>query len=143
MSNSATPESAAPSVVLKFLAGRFCIHRLPPGADIPSSALAGSFYWIGKTDEELSLVCDEAVDGVGGESSANWACLKVLGPIDFSVTGLLAGLAAVLAAEKISIFALSTFDTDYILVPGDRKAKAKEALVEAGYGFEGTLAGTP
>lgn len=121
---------------LKVLEREFSIHRFPPDEPVPPSVLASSFYWLGKTEAELSIVCDSALELTGGEKNAGWSCLKVPGPIDHSVTGILAGIAAALAAAEISIFALSTFDTDYILVKAACLEKAMKALEEAGYGLQ-------
>lgn len=123
-------------LVLKVLDNDFTIYRFQPTKRIPSPVFDGSFYWVGKTDEELSVVCDSSIELVGGEKNTGWACFKVLGPIDFSLTGVLAGIAAVLASAKISIFAISTFDTDYILVQSTQLERARIALVEGGYCVE-------
>ena len=120
-------------VTLEVLENRFTIHRLKPGAPVPDAVFRAAFYWIGRTDAELSVVCDESIALSGVEKSTGWACLRAAGPIDFTVTGVLAGISAALAAAKISIFALSTYDTDYILVPAARLEEAKKALQEGGY----------
>lgn len=125
-----------PNIVLEVLDRQFTIHRFPPHAVVPAIVHDGTFFWIGKTDEELSLVCDASVELAGSEQSAGWSCFKVRGPIDFSVTGVLAGLSAVLATAEISIFALSTFDTDYLLVSTQRLDEARKALRAGGYPIE-------
>ena len=122
-----------PEIELELLDQEFAVHRFPPAKEIPAQVFDSSFYWIGKTDDELSIVCDASIELAGGEVSRGWACLRVLGPIDFSETGILAGLSAVLAAAGISIFALSTFDTDYILIPRALREKAVSALDTHGY----------
>ncbi|MEM6425517.1 MAG: ACT domain-containing protein [Cyanobacteria bacterium P01_H01_bin.119] len=109
-----------PSVTLTPLPQTFAVCRLSPQAALPSWATCGQFFAITRTDKELSIVCDQAnipeerVDNFRCEG--NWRSLKVLGPLDFSLTGILSAIAAPLAAAKISIFALSTYDTDYVLV---------------------------
>lgn len=120
-------------LVLQVLENNFTIYRFQPSDKIPAPVFDGSFFWVGKTDEELSIVCDSSVKLVGGEKSTGWACFKVLGPIDFSVTGVLAGISTALAAAQISICAISTFDTDYILVKSTLLEEAKNALIESGY----------
>lgn len=122
------------SPVLKVLDNEFSIYRSSPEESVPPEVLESSFYWVGRTDEELSVVCDSSLELPGGERNPGWSCLKVLGPIDFGATGLLAGISEVLAASEISIFALSTFDTDYVLVKSTRLEQAKRALEEAGFG---------
>ena len=122
-----------PELVLKILDQDFTIHRFQHDRKIPEAVFDSSFYWIGRTDDELSVVCDSSIELPGGELSEGWACFKVLGPIDFSETGILAGLSTALASADISIFAISTFDTDYILLPSALLQKAVNALVASGY----------
>lgn len=120
---------------LQVLDGGFSIHRLAPGAAIPAPVTACTFHWIACTDEETSIVCPSSVMVPGALTEAGWSCIKVIGPIDFAVTGLLANLSRALAETGISIFALSTFDTDYLLVPSSRIDAAVAILQRAGYGF--------
>jgi hypothetical protein len=120
---------------LERIDGVFSIHRLPPESAVPGAVSASALYWIGRTEAELSIVCPASVEVPGARTVSGWACMRVIGPVDFAVTGLLAGLAGALAEAGISIFALSTFDTDYLLVPSDRIAEATAALRRAGYGF--------
>ena len=112
---------------LKVLDGEFSIYRFRPAEAIPAAVLAAACYSIARTDEELSIVCDDAVKLRGGEKSPGWACVEVSGPIDFSEIGILAGISAALAAAEISIFAVSTYNTDYILLPAVQLEKAKAA----------------
>lgn len=95
--------------------GTFAICRLDSDAPIPEWAHIG-FFSITRTPDELSIVCKEEIvpEGVTGEKG--WRCLQVMGPLDFALTGILASLAAPLAEAGISIFAISTYDTDYFLV---------------------------
>jgi hypothetical protein len=79
----------------------------------------------------------ESVEIGSNRSEPGWACFKVEGPLEFNLTGILAGIASVLADAKIPIFALSTFDTDYILVKRKQVGAAKEALLSAGYALRG------
>jgi len=111
----------------------FTLHRLPADARIPNEVLQSSFYWIGKTDEELSVVCESHIAVSSVQCSEAWSCFKVCGPLDLSIAGVLAGLTAVLRDAQVSIFALSTFDTDYIMVKTDVFSVAKNALKAAGY----------
>ena len=121
---------------LNILDGSFAIHRLSPNNEIPSQIYQGQFYNITKTDEEISIVCSSLVH-LGSESSeTDWSCIKVLGPLDFSLTGILADISAVLAKAEISIFAISTFDTDYILVKSEKLPETKRALQNDGYIFK-------
>jgi len=118
---------------LEVLNKEFSIYRFPSAERVPPSVFESSFYWIGKTDEELSVVCESSVMLGGGEENDGWSCLKVQGPIDFSVSGVLAGISATLASAQIAILALTTFDTDYILVKSSQLEKALDALDSAGY----------
>lgn len=124
------------SLALSVLEGLFSIHRLSPSDEIPKEVFESQFYSISKTDDELSIVCSASVKIPSDRSEDDWTCIKVLGPLDFSLTGILAELSAVLAKEEISIFALSTFDTDYLLVKSVKLPAAKKALQKAGYVFE-------
>ena len=98
------------------------ICRLDRGSEIPSWAFSSSFLALVKTAEEVSIVCEEGLIPLGIKNEGGWRALKVKGPLDFGLTGILASLTAPLALEKISIFAISTFDTDYILVREWEKA---------------------
>lgn len=121
---------------LKVLENEFSIYRYQADEPIPSSVFNSTFYWIGKTDEELSIVCDSSMELVGGECNSGWSCFKVLGPIDFLEIGVLTEISAILALAQISIFAISTFDTDYILVKSAYRNRAEDALKKAGYGVK-------
>src|SRR6266404_3093984 len=114
---------------LEELPGTYSILKLGAHDAIPSWALEGAFFSIGKTNEELSIVCEtSSVPADLENKSDHWKCLKVQGLLDFAQTGILSSIAGPLAKAKISIFAVSTFNTDYILVKADSLVKAKEAL---------------
>jgi hypothetical protein len=114
-----------PKLLLSILPNRLAISRLDKDAQIPSWAMDDTFFSISKTDDELSIVCSENTVPNGIKSERGWRALKVEGPLDFSLTGIFASLANPLAEAKISIFALSTFETDYILI---QDKKLKEAI---------------
>ena len=98
-------------------------------------AMSG-LYFIGNTDSELSLVCQtEKTPANTTAREDGWRALRVAGTLDFSLTGILSRLATVLADAQIGIFAVSTYDTDTILVKAENLDRAVEALKEAGYGF--------
>jgi hypothetical protein len=118
---------------LEVLSNEFSIYRFKPDEPVPSAVLESTFSWVGRTDEELSIVCKASIELAGGVKNSGWSCIKVVGPIDLSVTGVLAGITTVLASARINIFALSTHDTDYILVKSLHLEKALIALGEAGY----------
>ena len=121
---------------LAILNGEYTVHRFPPESDIPAAALMGNFLSITRTKDELSIVFDAKQHLNSHISEAGWACIKVLGPLDFGLTGILARIASVLAEAEISIFAISTYDTDYVLVKKEKLATAKEVLSQAGYTFQ-------
>lgn len=103
---------------------------------MPEADRDGSFWSATRTGDELSVVCREEVSLDSRAVSTGWACLRVVGPLDFGLTGVLAGIAAPLAEADISIFTISTFDTDYILVRDRDLETARAALVAAGHGFD-------
>ena len=96
--------------------------------------LNNEFYVIGKTDEELSLVCkteDVPVNTV--EREDGWKGFRIQGVLDFSLIGILSKISGILAENKIGIFAVSTFNTDYILVKEENFEHALDVLSESGY----------
>jgi hypothetical protein len=123
------------NLTLSLLPDNYSICRLEPAADIPPWALAGNFFSITRTEEELSLVCSQEVVPDGVLCEKGWRCIMVVGPLDFSLTGILASLIASLAEAGISVFAISTFDTDYLLVKADNLKRAVLKLQEAGHRF--------
>lgn len=122
---------------LKFalLEGSFTIHRLKPEASLPRQVFSSPFFAVVKTGEELSVVVPAGVILESEKNEPGWAALKIVGPLDFSETGILAGVATTLGQANISIFAISTFDTDYILLKEASLKAAKAALIEAGHKF--------
>ena len=96
-----------------------------------------AFYFLGRTDEEISLVCkteDTPKETVAREDG--WRAFRVQGELDLSLTGILSAIAGLLAEHKISIFAVSTYNTDYVLVKKENFARAMEVLSRAGYVVE-------
>ena len=125
---------------LRTLPGRLMVARLEPSAKAPAWALDdhAPLVSVTRTRAELSVVGPEALP-VPEEAvvERGWRALVVEGPLDFALVGILAGLAAALAAAGVSIFALSTYDTDYLLVKEPDLAKAESALRESGYRVSG------
>lgn len=96
--------------------------------------LADEFFFIGKTDEELSLVCmTEHAPLETQQRDDGWKAFRIQGILDFSLIGVLAPIAAILADNQIGIFAVSTYNTDYILVKKENFGKALDVLFHAGY----------
>jgi len=120
---------------LTIFKNRFTIHRFQVNYEIPNQVYESKFYAISKTEDELSIVCSSSIQLNSDKSESDWSCIKVLGPLDFSLTGILAEISAVLAKAKISIFAVSTFDTDYILVKSKKLPLAKKVLLKSGHAF--------
>ena len=116
---------------LRVRTGALAVCRLAQDAAIPDWA-AGPLVSVTRTPEELSVVCDEA--GVPDEVRAErgWCALEIEGPIDFNLTGVLAGLTVPLADAGISVFVMSTFDTDWLLVREPQLPVALTALRRAG-----------
>jgi hypothetical protein len=89
-----------------------------------------------RTPDEISIVCDQSVVPERVRCERNWRCLKLAGPIPFSTVGVLASVVSPLADASISVFAISTFDTDYLMVKERDVEKAVEALRQAGHKIE-------
>lgn len=120
-------------LTLILLPERFAVCRLAPDAPIPPLPLRASLVAMTLTAEELSLVLPETATPEGAEVEGGWRALRVAGVLDFSLTGVLASLAAPLAQAGVSIFAVSTYDTDYLLIPESSLAVALDALRAAGH----------
>ena len=123
-------------IVLSILDETYIIHKLDQSTNLPEELIECEFYSLSNSQEELSLVCPEQMLIQSENSSPNWKCLKVAGPLDLNLTGILAGLSDTLAKANISIFAISTFETDYVLIQKQVLETAKSALKSAGYKFE-------
>ncbi len=116
---------------LKFLDCDFTVCKFAYGTELKPR---GEFYFIGRTDEELSLVCEtRCVPENTLEREDGWRAFRIDGVLDFSLTGILSQLSAVLAENKIGIFAVSTYNTDYVLVKSENADKAKKVLSDSGY----------
>lgn len=124
------------TLTLDALPGHFSICRLDPGSPVPAWAEGGPLVSITRTAAELSIVCSLAAVPPGAQSEGPWRALALRGPIPFSVTGVLASLTAPLAAARISLFAISTYDTDYLLVGEADFDGAVAALRSAGHQVE-------
>jgi hypothetical protein len=118
---------------LSLLPERFAISRLAPDSLLPSWATQGAFYSVTRTSDELSIVAKESSVPAGTLSETGWRVLKVQGPFELSEVGVLASLTSPLAAARISVFVVSTFDTDYLLVTQEQLASAIATLDRAGH----------
>ena len=115
---------------LKIITDKLTVCKVAGIADIDMSA---EFYFIGKTDEELSLVCKtEDVPLKTIERDDGWRGFRIQGVLDFSLIGILSKLSGILAEHKIGIFAVSTYNTDYILVKEENFERALTVLAAEG-----------
>ncbi len=120
---------------LSILEGSVSVHRFPFDSHIPLSVYRSAFLSISRTPDELSIVCDSSIPLQAEQSQSGLLIIKVIGPLDFSLTGVLAAISAPLADAKIPIFAVSTFDTDYILVKSETIDASRYVLEQAGFRF--------
>lgn len=141
---------------LGLLPGAFSVVRLPAATPLPSWVLDGlrgpavhakgddgvanvDFLSVSRTQDELSVVAATAhvPESCRGDATVKtedgWRCIKVDGPLDFSLVGILSGIATPLAAAGVSIFAVSTYDTDYVMVKASAVEVARETLAGAGF----------
>jgi uncharacterized protein len=120
-------------LTLSVLPDLFAVCRLAADAPLPDWATATDFFSITRTTDELSIVCRAAHVPPNIQSEGGWRCLKVNGPLDFSLTGVMVALAAPLADAAISIFGIATYDTDYLLVKAANLERAIQVLTTAGH----------
>jgi len=132
MLGARSPCSHALPHSLSLLPETLAVCRLAPDAPLPDWA-AGEFVSITRTSDELSIVCAEQNVPPSVRCERGWRCLKVAGPMDLSLTGVLATLAVPLAEARIPLFAVSTYDTDYVLVKEAEVEKAVEVLRREGH----------
>jgi len=120
-------------LTLRLLQDRFSVCRLASAAVLPPELLAAQrdFVSVTRTADELSVVCPEDMAPEGSKVQPGWRAFKVLGPLDFALTGIIASLTAPLAEAQISVFAIATYDTDYLLVQEKGLAAAKAALARS------------
>lgn len=118
---------------LAVIENEFTIHAFDPHSAIPASVLNSELFFIGKTEDTLSIVVPSSVKLISEESDEGWRALELLGPLALSMVGIMANLGAVLAKAKVSMFIVSTFDTDFFLVKANQLDDAVEALRQDGY----------
>ena len=111
-------------------------------AKLPDFDQEAEFFFVGKTDEELSVVCQaKDVPACTVARSDGWRGFRIEGTLDFSLIGILSKLSTILAENKIGIFAVSTFNTDYILVKAENYDRAMKVLSSAGHVVESVSKG--
>jgi hypothetical protein len=117
----------------RWLGVSFAVWHLPPDAPLPQWALTGPLTSVTRTAEELSIVClaDNLPRDINSEH--HWICFKLEGPFSFSEVGILASFIDPLAENGVPVFAISTYDTDYVLVSEEYAGVALGALQDAGH----------
>ena len=125
-------DKTAPKLTFIILRETFAICRLDKDAPIPDWAFQGGLFSVTRTKDELSIVCPLINVPKGILCNQGWSCLKIKGPLDLSLTGIISSIAATLERENISLFSISTYDTDYVMVKEKDLEKAIFALTEAG-----------
>lgn len=128
-----TAPAGDPAYTLARYPETLAVVRLGPGSDIPPWAESSSLFSVTATATETSVVCAARNVPTKARHQKPFTAFEVAGPLDFALTGVLAALLAPLADEGISVFTVSTFDTDWILVPADRADDASEAWRRRGH----------
>jgi uncharacterized protein len=122
---------------LELLGEDYAVCRLPVGSTVPNGLLAhasrGGVVSVTWTPDEVSIMCPTAHAPDGASVETPWRCFRVAGPVNLALTGILASIVSPLADARVNIFAFSTFDTDYLLVPSVRLGEAIAALAAAGH----------
>ncbi len=124
------------SLTLEVLPRTFAVCRLDADASLPDWAASGGFVSLTRTDAELSIVCLQESVPAGVRAEPGWRCLRVKGPLGFGLTGILASLAGPLASSGVSIFVVSTYDTDYLMLQQRDLDRGLDALQRAGHTVE-------
>jgi uncharacterized protein len=112
---------------------KYAICRLEPGAPVPAWAVGARFLCVTRTADELSVVCEDALVPGAAHAERDRRLLQIEGTLAFALTGVLASVAEPLAEAEISIFAVSTYDTDYLLVSDKDLPRATQVLDSAGH----------
>jgi uncharacterized protein len=122
---------------LDLLPEEYAVCRLPAGSALPVSLSSGpddkSVISVTWAPDELSVICPADRVPEGATVEAAWRCLRVVGPLDLALTGVLASLIGPLADARVNIVAFSTYDTDYLLIPQVRLTEAVDTLTGAGH----------
>jgi hypothetical protein len=115
-------------LILLPLREKFAVCHFDKKSKIPDWLKDSNFYFIGKTDDELSIICDQEKIPGGVLAEKNWRAFKVKGPLGFTLTGIVSSISKPLADAKISILYVSTYETDYVFVEERNFKKAREIL---------------
>lgn len=126
------------SLTLTLLADLYAVCRLPAGSPLPAwAADLQPFVSLTRTSDEVSVTCPQAAVPAGIQQDADWRVLKLEGPFDLALTGILAPIAAALADARVNVFVVSTYDTDYVLVKAARLEEAFRAIETLGHRIHG------
>ncbi len=120
---------------LRTLPDSYAVVRLQPGSDLPDWVDKGPFRSVTRTEHEVSVVCRDHDVPEGESVDRGWTVLETMGPLDFSLTGVISSLVEPLAQADVPIFLISTFESDYVLVRSADLARAADALEAAGHEF--------
>ncbi len=121
------------TIPFSIVPGEFTVARLSPEAPVPAWSTSRGFCSVTRTAEELSVVCERSLVPADVRAERGWALLQLRGPFPFEQVGVLDAFVRPLAAAGVSVFAIATFDTDYVLVKMDRLGDALSALAAAGH----------
>jgi hypothetical protein len=127
--------------ILTVLPAVLAVAQLPRDAPVPAWATSGDLFCVARTSDELSVVCPEHLVPHGVRAEGGWRALKLAGPFEFTLTGVLSSVLTPLADAEVGIFAFSTFDTDYVMVKTDALERAGAALRAAGHTVQDGVAG--
>ncbi|MDQ4039828.1 MAG: ACT domain-containing protein [Actinomycetota bacterium] len=122
-----------PTVNIQVLEDSYAVCRMKPDRQLTLPGASPSIYSVTRTPAELSIVCASHLAPEDAEVEEGWSAMVVEGPLDFSLTGILASIADPLASAEISIFAVSTYDTDYVLLKSHQRDAAVRTLEAAGH----------
>jgi uncharacterized protein len=120
---------------LRTLPDSYAVVRLQPGSELPDWVDKGPFRSVTRTDHEVSVVCRDHDVPEGESVDRGWTVLEVMGPLDFSLAGVVASLVVPLAEAELPIFVISTFESDYVLVRSSDLGRAADILEDAGHVF--------
>ncbi|MDR3573346.1 MAG: ACT domain-containing protein [Anaerolineaceae bacterium] len=122
-------------LILTILPWQLSVCRLSPGEHLPEELFQSPFWSVTQIGAELSVVLPQEQVQPAWKVETGWRCIQVLGPLDFGLVGILSQISGVLADAGVSIFAISTYDTDYLLIKESSLTKARHALMDHGYIF--------
>jgi hypothetical protein len=126
-------KSQSHQLTLRLLPQKFAVCRLAADSSIPQWAQRGAVFSLTRTTDELSIVCEGKYVPGSVKAEKEWRCFKLQGPFPFEMTGVLASVLQPLAEAGVSIFAISTYDTDYVMVKEPSLTKAAKVLTAAGH----------